>query len=279
MKCRFVTDRANRVHVYAAGEHDHIDNARVFDGRLTPAQKRILDGHFAEGRLTPSQGMKHLTAANGGNQIPNLGNKSAKEFQASAVKQYLKRKREQLRRSIGDTFGDIITHARATSIYTARDERDEHEVSVVYAKVGDVEVNGEDTSSAPNSARTEIDRRIGPNGVPGRTNVILVFATLSLIASLMIGGNAFNYARVNGGENIVFLQDDIVHRMMQEGLAVHAIGTTDVQQRAHVAALSVVSHENEVPNSPTSSKFRWWDAFIDCILSPLHEGRADSSKT
>ena len=137
-----------------------------------------------------------------GTKVPNLGTKSAKEFQASAIKQYLKRKRDLLRRSIGaGTFSDMITHARETLIYTARGERDEHKVGVVYAKVGDVEVNGEDTSSAPNFARTEVDRKIGLNGVRSRTNVILVFSTLSLIASLMIGGNAFDYARVNGGEN------------------------------------------------------------------------------
>ena len=113
-----IRDGHDGVYLYAGGVHNHTAPRRQVG--LTAAQRDVLDLHFDDGNLRPNDAMRLLIAANGGIMINNLGGRTAIQFRNTVVRGYLQRKRDQERRDIGNTFGEIVQFARRRSLFTPR---------------------------------------------------------------------------------------------------------------------------------------------------------------
>jgi len=152
------------------------------------------------------------------------------------VAQYLNRRRNDVARRVGDTFGDVTDFARRQSLFTPGATDDRHFVGVIFARIGNIVTHGVNSSAAPAAAneRTPINmrNRRRANAPTDRTRLLLVLTSLHLLSMF-----ANNTAAM--GNTMVFYQDDTI-------LPYYVGGTSDVAQHFYPVTLSVMSHEDEV---------------------------------
>ena len=234
-RIRDVKDARGSHHHFGIAEHHHVEVLRRRRG-LTTEQRAVLEPFLEAGNLRPVEAMRILATQNGG--FVDTNGRPALEWRNTVLRSWIRRQRGNVARVIGDTFGDILSFARTHSLFghgadnTGR-RIDENRFGVIYARVGNIIIHGESTSSASRSA-SGLDRQPGQD----RTPVVLVLTTRHLLRQFTNNINAFDRA--------AFFQDDVVHAMNSEGYPYHVGGTVDVQQRFYPTTLSVISHETEV---------------------------------
>ena len=192
--------------------------------------------------MTPKQALVILQKA--GNY--DTRGKSQKQY-LQIVKGYLRRQRRKTGAIFSSNVGSMLTWAKANTLadLLKKEGSNEHTVGVVLCKLTNNEPTFE-AASADANADAAANRKKRPRCQrvykQGHQRIILMFTTKNLLKNVFRQRDAWKKYDIDAW----LLIDDVTHKINAEGLPLLAIGTADVNQLFHTAAVAVVSHEDEV---------------------------------
>ena len=174
-RIRDVEDARGSHHHFGIAEHHHVEVLRRRPG-LTTEQRAVLEPFLEAGNLRPVEAMRILATQNGG--FVDTNGRPALEWRNTVLRSWIRRQRGNVARVIGDTFGDILSFARTHSLFghgaNNNGSIDENRVGVIYARVGNIIIHGESTSSASRSA-SGLDRQPGQDRTPVVSRLAIYF--------------------------------------------------------------------------------------------------------